>query len=82
VACLLKARIVKPTEMTVARERLCKHHIRVATLMYATIEELLEAVFSMQSAPTATSSNYRVTAKEAFSVESALKQYKESRLEL
>jgi hypothetical protein len=54
VACLLKSRIVKPAETTVARERLCKHaccHTMAVTDMHATTEELLEAVFSLWSVP-------------------------------
>jgi hypothetical protein len=48
VACLLKARIVKPAEEALARELLCKHahcQAKVAT------EELLETVFSARSMP-------------------------------
>jgi hypothetical protein len=42
VACLLKARTVKPAETSVVRERLCKHtrcKTMAATDMYATIEQ-------------------------------------------
>jgi hypothetical protein len=63
VACLLKARIVKPAETAVARERLCKHHVSIAAVVHTTVEALLGTVFSMWPAPTAMSSNYRVTAR-------------------
>jgi hypothetical protein len=46
----LKARSAEQKETTVARERLGKH-VPVATDTQATIEELLEAVFSMWSVP-------------------------------
>jgi hypothetical protein len=61
VACLLKATIFKPEETSVARERLCKYtvtkhwlssrHVIAATDTHATIEELLETVFSVWSVP-------------------------------
>jgi hypothetical protein len=62
MACLLKARIVKPAETAVGRERLCKNtpvakqrlnsrQVMAATDTHATIEELLEAVFSVWSVP-------------------------------
>jgi hypothetical protein len=51
VACLMKARIVKPAETTAARQWLSKRHVTTATFTYATIEELLEAVLSVRSAP-------------------------------
>jgi hypothetical protein len=61
MACLLKARTVKPAEIAITRERLCKHavarqwlssrHMMAATDTHATIEELLEAVFSVRSLP-------------------------------
>jgi hypothetical protein len=49
VAGLLKARIVKPA--AVARQWLSSRHDIAATDMRATIEKLLEAVFSMRSVP-------------------------------
>jgi hypothetical protein len=59
VACWLKARIVEPSEMAVAREQLCKQtpvarqwfgdHYVIAASQLATMEELLEVVFSMWS---------------------------------
>jgi hypothetical protein len=61
VTCLLKARIVKPAETTIARlqqskqtpiaqQWLSKCHMTAATVTY-TIEELLEVVFSVWSVP-------------------------------
>jgi hypothetical protein len=41
---------VEPEEINVARQRLDKH-LSTATDPHATIEELLEASFSMQSVP-------------------------------
>jgi hypothetical protein len=55
VTCLLKAGIVEPEEMAVARQWLCKHvsmatNSRDATTYtHATLEEMLEAVFSVGS---------------------------------
>jgi hypothetical protein len=52
VACLLKARLMEPAETAVAREHLCKHShclVMATTDMHATIEKLLESVFSVQS---------------------------------
>jgi hypothetical protein len=49
VECLLKARIVKPTETSVARQWLSSHRVVNPTDTIATVGELLEAVFSMQS---------------------------------
>jgi hypothetical protein len=46
VACLLKTRTVKSEEIAVARERLSSRHVKSAT-----VEELLEAVFSVRSMP-------------------------------
>jgi hypothetical protein len=37
---------------SVAREQLCKHIILVATKEHTTMEQLLEAVFSVQFVPT------------------------------
>jgi hypothetical protein len=61
VACLLKARIVKPAETAVAKVGSIKtpvarqwpnsHHMIAATDTHATIEELLEAVFPVRSVP-------------------------------
>jgi hypothetical protein len=59
VASLLIDIIVKTAEKTFAEERLCKHarqwfskrQVIAEMLKYATIEELLEAVFSVGSAP-------------------------------
>jgi hypothetical protein len=62
VVYLLKARIVKPAEAAVARERLCEQapvarqwlgdrHVIAATVSHATITEMLEAVFSVRSVP-------------------------------
>jgi hypothetical protein len=82
VACLLKARIVKPAETAVARERLCKGHVTVATVTYASMEVPLGTVFSMRSAPTAKPPDYGVTARRSVFVGSAQRLFKESRLEL
>jgi hypothetical protein len=55
MTCLLKARTAEPEETAVARERLGQHilqqpnHATAATDTHATIEEVLETVFSMQS---------------------------------
>jgi hypothetical protein len=46
----LKSRSAEREETSVAREWLGKH-IPVATSTHATVKELLEAMFSMQSAP-------------------------------
>jgi hypothetical protein len=43
VACLMKARIVKPAETAVAREWLSSHHVIATTDTHTTVEELLEA---------------------------------------
>jgi hypothetical protein len=51
VACLLKAITVKPAETAIAREWLCKHIVPMAKKEHATMEELLEVVFSVQSVP-------------------------------
>jgi hypothetical protein len=56
VECLLKAIIVKPAETAVANtpvagQWLSSRHVMVATDTHATIEELLEAVFSVRSLP-------------------------------
>jgi hypothetical protein len=61
MAYLLKSRIVMPPETAVAREQhgnnitRCflhgSHHVPTATGMHATIEELLEAAFSVGSVP-------------------------------
>jgi hypothetical protein len=59
MTCLLKAGIAEPKETAVAREWLCKH-VSMATNSHdhsnrytnTTIEELLEAVFSVRSMPT------------------------------
>jgi hypothetical protein len=62
VACLLKTRIVKPTETTVTRERLSKNkhvakqwfstrHEIAATGTHATIEKMLQEVFSVRFVP-------------------------------
>jgi hypothetical protein len=60
VACLLKARMVEPAEMAVAREQLCKCHVSVATFAHAKIEVPLRTVFSMRSAAQTTSRrNYK-----------------------
>jgi hypothetical protein len=58
--CLLKASIVEPAETAVARERLCKCHVSIATVAHATVEVLLGKVFSVRSMPTAMSPNCRV----------------------
>jgi hypothetical protein len=55
---------VKPTETAVARQWLGKPHVTAATLAYATIEEMLEAVFSMLSAATVTSYYKKAAARE------------------
>jgi hypothetical protein len=52
VACLLKARTVKPVETAVAREQPCKCHVTAGCCndrSNATIEELWEEVFSVRS---------------------------------
>jgi hypothetical protein len=46
VAYVLKARTVEPEGTAIAREWLHKHTIPMAMKEHATIEELLEAVFS------------------------------------
>jgi hypothetical protein len=51
ITCLLKVRIVKPAETAVARQWLSERYVTADALTYATIEELLEAVFSVRSAP-------------------------------
>jgi hypothetical protein len=51
VECLLKDRIVKPAETAVARQWLSRRHVMAATDTHVTIEELLEAVFSVRSVP-------------------------------
>jgi hypothetical protein len=62
IACLLTARSVEPAEKAIAKERLRKktrvtrrwlseRHVTTATLTYATIEELLEEMFFVRSAP-------------------------------
>jgi hypothetical protein len=64
VACLPKGRIVETAKTAVTRERLCKCHVSVATVVHATMEVPIGTVFSMRSAPTATSPpNYKVTAR-------------------
>jgi hypothetical protein len=63
VACLLKARTVEPAETATARERLCKSHVSVATVVQATMEVPLKMVFSILSTLTAMSPSYRVTAR-------------------
>jgi hypothetical protein len=65
VACLLKARIGEPAEMAIARKRLCKCHVSVATVAHATMEVPLQTMFSMWSALTATSLNYKVTMRRS-----------------
>jgi hypothetical protein len=62
VTCLLKARIVEPAEMAVAREWLCKRHVSIATAVYTTMEVLPGTVFSMKSAAIATS-HYDIAAE-------------------
>jgi ubiquinone biosynthesis protein Coq4 len=49
VEYLPKARIVKPAETFVARQWLSSHHVVTPTDMNTTVEELLEAVFCVQS---------------------------------
>jgi hypothetical protein len=66
VACLLKARIVKPAETAVAKERFCKRHTSVATVTHATIEVPLGTVFFMRSGPTATTPNVPVVPPSGF----------------
>jgi hypothetical protein len=51
MACLLKARIVKPAETAVARQWLSSHNVMATTDMHTTMEELLEAAFSVRSMP-------------------------------
>jgi hypothetical protein len=50
VTCPLKPRIMESEEPAVASERLSKH-VFLATDMRTTIQELLEAVFSVRSTP-------------------------------
>jgi hypothetical protein len=49
VACLLKAIIVKPAEIAVARKCLSSRHVKAAIDTHTTVEKLLEAVFSVRS---------------------------------
>jgi hypothetical protein len=49
VACLLKARIVKIAEIAVATQWLSSRHVMAPTGTHVTIEEMLEAVFSVRS---------------------------------
>jgi hypothetical protein len=52
VVSLLKTRIVKSAETSVARKRPCKHsrcYAMAATDTHATIQEMLEAVLSARS---------------------------------
>jgi hypothetical protein len=65
VVCPLKASILEPPKAAVSRERLRKRHVSVATVAQATMEVPLGRVFSVLSAPTATSSNYRVTTRRS-----------------
>jgi hypothetical protein len=51
MAWRLKARIVKPAETAVARERLCKNIAPAAIKEHATMKKVLEAVFSVRSVP-------------------------------
>jgi hypothetical protein len=62
-------RTVEPAEATVDRERPCKYNV-TAKLTYATIEELLEAVFSMRFGVTATSHYKKTTARKVYSARS------------
>jgi hypothetical protein len=50
VAIRLKTGIVEQIDAAIAMQR-CGKHISAAVNEYATVEELLEAVFSMQSVP-------------------------------
>jgi hypothetical protein len=54
---------VKPAETAVARQWLGEPDVTAATLAYATIEELLEVVFSMPSAATASHTTKKAAAK-------------------
>jgi hypothetical protein len=66
VACLLKARIAKSGNTSVARQWLCKHHVTAdycSKKGKATIEKLLEVVFSVPSAAMATSHYNKATAR-------------------
>jgi hypothetical protein len=45
------ARIVKPAETVCARQWLSSRHVIATTDMHATIEELLETLFSVRSVP-------------------------------
>jgi hypothetical protein len=54
VECLLKARVAKSAKIgsantPVCRQWLSSHHVMAATDTHATIQELLEAVFSVRS---------------------------------
>jgi hypothetical protein len=51
VACLLKAKIMKPAKTAVARQWLSIRQVMATTKTSATIEELFEAVFSVRSVP-------------------------------
>jgi hypothetical protein len=61
VTSLLKSGIVKPADRVVVRELLCKHalcrqwlisrHMSAATDTHATVEDMLEAVFSVWPVP-------------------------------
>jgi hypothetical protein len=46
---MLKARLVKGAETAVARQWLSKRNVTAAALTHTTMEELLEAVFFVQS---------------------------------
>jgi hypothetical protein len=82
VTCLLKARIGKSAETAFARERLSNiarqwlssHHV-----IDATIEELLEAVFSVRSTAAAASLCTIAAARKMFVVESGPSLYMENR---
>jgi hypothetical protein len=51
VACLLNARTVMPAETAIARKWLSRRHTKAATDTHVTVEELLEAVFSVRYVP-------------------------------
>jgi hypothetical protein len=62
---IMKARVVNPAEMVVAKEQLGKQHVSIAIVAHATMEVPLGMAFFMWSALTATSPNYRAIARRS-----------------
>jgi hypothetical protein len=75
LACLQKARILKPADTAVARHWLSKNHVTAATLIYAIVEELLEDMFSVWSLQWLHPSAMKQRQEEAFSVPFAPRLY-------